>query len=168
MSRLFVNAALSSIQVMLCRDQLEIRNHGMLPLGWKVENLKKLCVSVPANPFLIEPLYLAGYIERMGKGTSDIAKKAGDKRLIEPIFVQYDDFRTFDYRENAERINHSNNSTDLSEKTNDYSDEMRKKFGLQALKSLGRLAQNAATLAEATKLNLTQKTIAKYSAKINY
>jgi ATP-dependent DNA helicase RecG len=88
----------ASVQVMLFRDRLEIWNPGALPLGWTVEKLKQLHNSVPANPLLAEPLYLSGYIERMGTGTSDIVQKSLALGLREPQFVQDDDFRTIIYR----------------------------------------------------------------------
>lgn len=56
----------ASVQVMLFRDRLEIWNPGSLPMGWTSEKLKQIHTSVPANPLIAEPLYLAGYIERMG------------------------------------------------------------------------------------------------------
>lgn len=94
-----------SIQVMLFKDRLEIWNPGTLPLGWTTDKLKKLHRSVPANPLLADPMYLAGYIERLGTGTADIiriAKKAG---LEEPEFVQDDDFKTIIYRKNTTKQN---------------------------------------------------------------
>ncbi|WP_407712287.1 ATP-binding protein [Butyricimonas virosa] len=43
--------------------------------------------SIPANPLLAEPMYLTGYIERMGTGTGDIIKQCVAKGLREPEFV---------------------------------------------------------------------------------
>ncbi|VBB48250.1 putative transcriptional regulator [uncultured Paludibacter sp.] len=92
-----------SIQVMLFKDRLEIWNPGNLPLGWTTDKLKKLHRSVPANPLLAEPMYLAGYIERLGTGTMDmvrIAKKAG---LSEPEFIDDDEFKTIIFRANLQQ-----------------------------------------------------------------
>ncbi|MCC6548770.1 MAG: hypothetical protein IT279_01745 [Ignavibacteriaceae bacterium] len=89
---------------MLFKDRLEIWNPGSLPLGWTTEKLKQLHSSVPANPLLAEPLYLAGYIERMGTGTSDIIRKSAEAGLKEPEFIQGDDFRTVLYRPNFPRV----------------------------------------------------------------
>ena len=50
----------ASVQVMLFADRLEIWNPGMLPMGWTTEKLKQLHTSIPANPLMAEPLYLAG------------------------------------------------------------------------------------------------------------
>jgi ATP-dependent DNA helicase RecG len=87
-----------SIQVMLFKDRLEIWNPGCLPLGWTTEKLKKLHRSVPANPLLADPMYLAGYIERLGTGTADIVRIAREAGLQEPEFIQDDDFKTIIYR----------------------------------------------------------------------
>jgi len=81
-----------SVQIMLFADRLEIWNPGSLPMGWTVEKLKKIHSSIPANPLLAEPMYLAGYIERMGTGTSDMVRIARENNLPEPEFIQEDSF----------------------------------------------------------------------------
>ena len=73
-------------------DRLEIWNPGSLPMGWTTEKLKKIHASIPANPLLAEPMYLAGYIERMGTGTSDMVRIALNNKLPEPEFIQEDSF----------------------------------------------------------------------------
>ena len=93
----------ASVQVMLFKDRLEIWNPGSLPLGWTTEKLKQLHTSVPANPLLAEPLYLAGYIERMGTGTSDMVRKSIAAGLAVPEFIQAEDFRSIMYRPNTEQ-----------------------------------------------------------------
>lgn len=90
-----------SVQVMLFKDRLEIWNPGSLPVGWTTEKLKKLHRSVPANPLLADPMYLAGYIERLGTGTADIVRIAKEAGLQEPEFIQDDDFKTIIYRKTA-------------------------------------------------------------------
>jgi len=72
---------------MLFSDRLEIWNPGSLPIGWSVE-----------NPLLAEPMYLAGYIERIGTGTSDMEKWSKENGLPAPIFKQEDDFRVVLYK----------------------------------------------------------------------
>ena len=87
-----------SVQLMLFKDRLEIRNPGFLPLGWTVDKLKELHTSIPRNLLLAEPMYQAGYIERLGTGTSDmvsIARKAG---LVDPVFMQEATFNVTIYR----------------------------------------------------------------------
>ena len=88
----------ASIQVMIFRDRIEIWNPGMLPIGWSTDKLKETHPSIPANPLLAEPMYLAGYIERMGTGTSDMLRSAKKAGLKEPIFIQEDAFKTIIFR----------------------------------------------------------------------
>jgi len=83
-----------SVQVMLFSDRLEVWNPGTLPPSLTLETLRRPHGSVPGNPLLAEPLYLAKYIERMGTGTGDminLCKKAG---LPEPEFLLTDGFVT--------------------------------------------------------------------------
>jgi ATP-dependent DNA helicase RecG len=87
-----------SVQVMLFGDRLEIWNPGSLPLGWTTATLKRLHSSVPANPLLAEPMYLAGYIERLGTGTADMMRIAGEVGLKEPQFIQEDIFKIIIFR----------------------------------------------------------------------
>ena len=88
-----------SVQVMLFEDRLEVWNPGHLPLGLTTAKLRKPHYSIPANLLLAEPMYLAGYIERMGTGTGDIirwCKEAGLEK--EPEFIQEEIFRTIIWR----------------------------------------------------------------------
>ena len=71
---------------------------GALPLGWTIEKLKTLHTSVPANPRLAEPMYLKGYIERLGAGIVDIMRIAKENNLQAPDFEQKDDFKAILYR----------------------------------------------------------------------
>lgn len=93
-----------SIQVMLFSDRLEVINPGALPLGWTIEKLKTLHTSVPANPLLAEPMYLKGYIERLGTGTADIIRIARENNLQEPDFEQKDEFKAILYRPSSAQI----------------------------------------------------------------
>jgi len=82
---------------LLCKTLLrDIRE--VFPLGWTTEKLKKLHRSIPANPLLAVPMYLAGYIERLGTGTIDIIRLANNAGLKEPEFVEDDEFRVIVYR----------------------------------------------------------------------
>ena len=87
-----------SVQVMLFKDRLEIWNPGTLPLGLSPAKLRKPHRSIPANPLLEEPMYLAGYIERMGTGTGDIIRLCDEAGLKDPEFVQEEDFKTIIWR----------------------------------------------------------------------
>ena len=94
----------ASIQVMVFRDRVEIWNPGQLPIGWTVEKLKQVHNSIPSNPLLAEPMYLKGYIERLGTGTSDMIKLAHQSDLKEPQFVQDDQFTTTLYRPSTDQV----------------------------------------------------------------
>jgi predicted HTH transcriptional regulator len=82
-----------SVQVMLFKNRLEIWNPGRLPVGLTVEKLRHPHTSIPVNPLLANPMYLAGSIERMGTGTGDIITKCEAAGLRTPIFTQEEDFK---------------------------------------------------------------------------
>jgi ATP-dependent DNA helicase RecG len=56
-----------------------------------ISKLKLPHASYPTNPLIADPLYLAGYIERMGTGIPDMVKACLDAGLKEPDIVQEDD-----------------------------------------------------------------------------
>ena len=90
-----------SVQVMLFKDRLEVWNPGTLPYSMTTTKLKQRHSSIPVNPILAVPAFLAGYIEHSGTGTTDIVnycKKAG---LREPDFIQDEDFRVVIWRKGA-------------------------------------------------------------------
>ncbi|MBM4044299.1 MAG: DUF4062 domain-containing protein [Planctomycetes bacterium] len=76
-----------SVQVMLFADRLEVWNPGTLPPSLTLEKLREPHGSIPGNPLLAEPLYLAKYIERMGTGTGDMIRRCRDAGLPEPEFA---------------------------------------------------------------------------------
>jgi ATP-dependent DNA helicase RecG len=78
----------ASVQVMLFSDRLEIWNPGTLPHPLTVTNLLKVHQSIPANPLIAEPLFLAKYIEKVGSGTIDMAKLCAKAGLPPPEFRQ--------------------------------------------------------------------------------
>jgi predicted HTH transcriptional regulator len=94
-----------SIQIMLFKDRLEVWNPGHLPYGLTISKLRGPHTSIPANPLLAEPMYLAGYIERMGTGTGDIIRLCINQKLKEPEFRQEEEFITTIWRKigNKER-----------------------------------------------------------------
>lgn len=51
---------------------------GTLPPSLTLEKLRHPHGSFPGNPLLADPLYLAGYIERMGTGTGDIIARGAE------------------------------------------------------------------------------------------
>jgi predicted HTH transcriptional regulator len=81
-----------SVQVMLFADRLEIWNPGLLPFSLTLAKLRQAHGSVPANPLLAEPLYLARYIERMGTSTGDMIRRCQEAGLPEPEFSLSDGF----------------------------------------------------------------------------
>ena len=54
--------------------------------------------SEPTNPVIAHPLFMAGYIEHLGTGTTDIIADCEKVGLRTPEFIQTDDFRTIIYR----------------------------------------------------------------------
>ena len=92
-----------SVQVMLFKDRLEVWNPGRLPQGMTIAKLNKEHTSNPVNPVLANPVYLAGYIEQMGTGTTDIIDHCLSYELRKPEFHQDDDFRVIIWRRDEER-----------------------------------------------------------------
>jgi predicted HTH transcriptional regulator len=86
-------ASHASVQVMLFADRLEIWNPGSLPRGWTVDMLLKPHTSLPPNELIAMPMYLKGYIEKMGTGTEDVAKLCAKNGLSAPAFTEGVDFR---------------------------------------------------------------------------
>ncbi|MFH0924408.1 MAG: ATP-binding protein [bacterium] len=78
----------ASIQVMLFPDRLEIWNPGSLPEGITPETLRIPHASIPRNPLISDPLFLAHYIERAGTGTLDMIATCHKVGLPEPVFEQ--------------------------------------------------------------------------------
>ena len=88
----------ASVQVMLFRDRVEIWNPGRLPDGFTVQKLREIHSSEPTNPVIAHPLFLAGYIEHLGTGTTDMITACEGYGLRAPEFRQAEDFRTIIYR----------------------------------------------------------------------
>ena len=89
---------ISSVQVMLFKDRLEVWNPGRLPHGMTIEKLNRRHNSQPVNPVLANPVYLTGYIEQMGTDTTDIIEQCEIYGLRKPEFIQDDDFLTILWR----------------------------------------------------------------------
>ena len=83
----------ASVQVMLFTDRVEVLNPGRLPPSLTLEQLRVAHTSIPNNPLLAEPLYLAQYIERMGTGTLDMIRRCSDAGLPEPEFNDSSGFK---------------------------------------------------------------------------
>ena len=81
-------ASNASVQVMLFADRLEVWNPGELPPSLTPERLREPHASIPRNPLVAEPLYLARYIEKAGSGTLDMIEKCSEARLPAPDFEE--------------------------------------------------------------------------------
>jgi len=79
-------ASNASVQVMLFADRLEVWNPGGLIPPLTFEALRSPHPSIPRNPLLAEPMFLARYIERAGTGTLDMASLSREAGLKEPQF----------------------------------------------------------------------------------
>jgi len=73
---------------MLFADRLEVWNPGELPPTLTLERLREPHASIPRNPLIAEPLYLAHYIEKAGTGTLDMITRCQGVGLPEPEFEQ--------------------------------------------------------------------------------
>lgn len=78
----------ASVEVRLLADRLEVWNPGVLPPNLSVEALLIDHPSVPANPLIADPLYLAGYIEKAGSGTQAMVRQCVEQGVAEPAFEQ--------------------------------------------------------------------------------
>ena len=78
----------ASVQVMLFSDRLEVWNPGQLPPELTPEKLAEPHPSLPHNPLIAQPLYLAGYIERAGTGTLDMIDQCRAAGIAPPEFRQ--------------------------------------------------------------------------------
>ena len=78
----------ASVQVMLFADRLEVWNPGELPAPLTVAELWLPHASIPRNPLIAEPMFLAGYVEKAGSGTLDMIARCRDAGLAPPLFRQ--------------------------------------------------------------------------------
>ncbi len=76
----------ASVQIDVFADRVEIMNPGELPEKLTVADLVKEHLSVPVNPFLTRPFYLAGYINQLGYGTRNVVKWCRKAGLPDPKF----------------------------------------------------------------------------------
>ena len=78
----------ASVQVMLFLDRLEIWNPGELPPALTFEKLRHPHASIPRNPLVAEPLFLARYAEKAGSGILDMIALCREAGLPLPKFRQ--------------------------------------------------------------------------------
>jgi len=81
-------ASNASVQVMLFSDRLEVWNPGELPPPLTMDKLRVPHASIPRNPLVADPLFLARYIEKAGTGTLDMIALCRTADLPEPEFRQ--------------------------------------------------------------------------------
>ena len=146
-----------SVQVMLFKDRLEVWNPGRLPQGMTIKKLTAEHSSRPVNPVLANPVYLAGYIEQMGTGTTDIIDSCEAMNLKTPEFYQDEDFRAILWR--SERLDTEtdiNTNINQNDRQND-----RQKFSKRQSKILRLIEGNSSITAEelAQKMDVSVPTI---------
>jgi predicted HTH transcriptional regulator len=81
-------ASNASVQVMLFADRLEVWNPGELPPSLTLADLRQPHASIPRNPLIAEPMFLAGYAERAGTGILDMIARCRKAGLPAPRFRQ--------------------------------------------------------------------------------
>jgi len=78
----------ASVQVSLFADRLEVWNPGELPPSLTIKQLRVPHASIPRNPLLAEPLFLARYAEKAGSGILDMIARCREAGLPSPQFRQ--------------------------------------------------------------------------------
>lgn len=81
-------ASNASVQVELFADRLEVSNPGRFPPELPPQDLNRAHQSIPHNPLLAHPLYLARYIEKAGTGIMDMYERCQNAGLKAPEFRQ--------------------------------------------------------------------------------
>ena len=69
-------------------DRLEVWNPGRLPATLSIEQLTRPHASIPRNPLLAEPMFLARYVEKAGSGILDMIALRREAGLPAPGFRQ--------------------------------------------------------------------------------
>jgi predicted HTH transcriptional regulator len=78
----------ASVQVMLFADRLELWNPGELPLALTIPQLRRPHASIPRNPLIADPMFLARYAEKAGSGILDMIALCQKAGLRSPEFRQ--------------------------------------------------------------------------------
>ena len=78
----------ASVQVMLFSDRLEVWNPGELAAPLTVARLRQPHASIPRNPLIAEPMFLARYAEKAGTGILDMIAQCRAAGLPAPEFRQ--------------------------------------------------------------------------------
>ena len=78
----------ASVQVMLFTDRIEVWNPGELPPSLTLDDLRRPHASIPRNPLIAEPMFLARYAEKAGSGILDMIARCREAGLPTPEFRQ--------------------------------------------------------------------------------
>ena len=78
----------AAVQVMLFADRLEVWNPGELPPGLTPDQLRIEHPSIPHNPLICDPMFLAHYAEKAGTGTLDMIALCQQAGLPAPDYEQ--------------------------------------------------------------------------------
>ena len=73
---------------MLFADRLEVWNPGELPLALTIPQLRRPHASIPRNPLIADPMFLARYAEKAGSGILDMIARCKQAGLPAPEFRQ--------------------------------------------------------------------------------
>jgi len=115
------------VQVMLFKDRLEVYP-GRLPKGMTVEKLEGEHASLPVNPLLANPVYLAGYIEQVGTGTNDVIDRCVELGLRKPEFHQDENFTVVMWRKEVDGTEDGVASNQVSNQVNNQVEDIRLKL----------------------------------------
>jgi predicted HTH transcriptional regulator len=77
----------SNVQIMLKSGSIEIMSPGNLPFELEVADLSRNHLSLPRNPDISHVCFLAGLIEKVGRGTEVIVKSCMEAGLPRPRWV---------------------------------------------------------------------------------
>jgi len=78
----------ASVQIMLFSNRLEVWNPGELPPPLTVATLRIPHASIPRNPLIADPMFLAHYAEKAGSGILDMISRCQRAGLTAPQFRQ--------------------------------------------------------------------------------
>lgn len=76
------------ISLMIYEDRLEVASYGSLPIGIKMDDLKREHESFPRNPKITHVMYLRGYVESIGTGTEEMVRECKELGLVEPDYFE--------------------------------------------------------------------------------
>jgi predicted HTH transcriptional regulator len=120
----------ASVQVMLFSDRLEVWNPGELPAALTIGELRLPHASIPRNPLIAEPMFLAHYAEKAGSGILDMFKLCAQANLPPPEFRQ----------SGGQFIQTLNRDWLTEDVINSLSLNERQEKGLQHLKAAGQIS----------------------------